>query len=115
MVKNYFLLFSLVLLQLAVFGNNPKSSVKKAAANVKRQTIQVVKQPGSNLFLLQSESPEIKLISFVVTDAKGVVQMFGDNYNNGSLLSFNHLSNGDYTMYFASGINSSEARFTVNR
>lgn len=75
----------------------------------------MVKQPGTNLFQLQSENPEVKSISFVVTDAKGVVQMFGDNYNNGSVLSFNHLGYGDYTMYFASGINSAAARFTVSQ
>ncbi len=112
MVKLYSLISLFIILSFSVLGNNPRSAEKRST-NVKRQSIQVVKQPGSNLFQLQSENPEVKSISFVVTDARGVVQMFGDNYNNGSVLSFAHLGHGDYTMYFASGINSAAARFMV--
>lgn len=115
MVKRYFFLSLLTLICLSSFGNHPKNSYKKSRSSYRPAAlVEVVKTSGKS-FVLRSTTASQKPISFVITDSRGIVVMFGDNYKNGSILNFSHFQTGSYTMYFDNDTNSAAAYFTVSK
>lgn len=117
MKRFYFFLSLLLLTNLTSFANHPSGPVKKTKV-VRTQPVALVEMiprgDGSS-FVLHSIAATSRPISFMITDSRGVVVMFGDNYSNGSVLNFSHFHNGSYTVYFDRDTNSASANFTVSR
>ncbi len=114
MVKHYFFLSLLTIISLSALSNNPKGSYKKPRSSKPHSLVEVVQSSGRS-FILRTLTSSSRPISFVITDARGIVVMFGDNYRNGSILNFSHFQSGNYTMYFDNDTNSAAAYFTVSR
>lgn len=114
MVKLYFLL-SLLLLPYASFSNKPGNTVNKPKSSIgSKASVELISASGRS-FILRNRNSSNRPISFMVTDSRGVVVMFGDNYSSGSILNFSHFQSGNYTMYFDKDTNSAAAYFTVAR
>lgn len=102
-------LLSLLLHPALLTASGPKTG-KKAP---KKEIIKVVASTQiRNVITLQS-AQYLRNISFVITDSRGVIKMFGENYRSGSSINVGHLEHGNYTIFFGSDTNSAEGYFTV--
>ncbi|MES2627424.1 MAG: hypothetical protein V4616_00520 [Bacteroidota bacterium] len=114
MVKRYFFLSLLALSSLAAVANNPRSTLKRSSSLKTQALVELVRSSGKS-FILQSRTASSQPISFMITDSRGVVVMFGDNYRSGEVLNLSHFQSGNYTMYFDNKTNSAAAYFTLGR
>ncbi len=113
MRKNLLFLSLLLTTSLVAFSADPTGSGKKSKVNKRQQLIEVVQQGTGKSFLIQPLTEYSKPISFMITDKKGVVVMFGDNYRSGSNVDLSHFQTGEYTFYFDKDTNSAEARIFI--
>lgn len=105
-MNKYLLTATALLLLTSTQAADPTGARKKTTKTVKAMPVQlkpliaVVPQGESKTYTLLSQVNSDRPISFMITDSRGVVVMFGDNYASGSSISLSHFPAGTYTVYF---------------